>query len=307
MAGTVRGVYFMSDDWLFDLTVAFLNSFRAHNPDMPLVLVPCYDRIDRLRALQDEYAFSVFDDPVRLARCDRISLRFHDHVLGHYRKLAMWEGVLDEFLYVDVDTVVLGHVGFVFKYLADHDFVASHSDIPRLRNYVWKRSIDGAGLLDRDQIAYSASTGFIASKKHALSLARAEDVASQADRLTPHMVLHCIEQPFLNYLIVTSGRPYTSLYVHEKQGHDPEMMAERWAGEWGGVVRGGTIRFRGKRPPTLLVHWAGKWQATCFGRKLRSLARFFGRNDDDKFPRRRFMPYKRLWNHYRHLRDREQP
>ncbi len=304
MTGPARGVYFLSDDRIFDLTIAFLNSFRMHNPDIPLCLIPCYDNIDRHRELQSDYDFTLYPHEESLALCDEISTRFHGEVFGHYRKLAMWEGDFEEFLYIDCDTVVVDNVDFVFKYLADYDIVTSQSNLPILRKWVWKKSVNETGLLEEDQIAFSANTGFIVSKRNALPLALAQDRAKLADRLSPHMVLMCIEQPFLNYLIVTSGRRYTSLFVLEKERDDPDMKAERWAGERLGFVRNGRIRFLGRRPPTLLLHWAGKWQPTALDRGLFSLLRFFGLKDRNKPLLMRFiMPYKKLWYHYRFLRD----
>jgi len=304
MGGHPRGAYFVADDRILDLTIAFLNSFRKHNPEIPLRLIPYDDRTDRVRRLAHEYGFTVWEDDDLLAQCDEISVRFHGRVLGHYRKLAMWEGAFDEFVYIDCDTVVLGDVSFVFTYLEEYDFVTSHSDLRTLRQYVWKKSILKSGLLTREQIAYSANTGFIASKRRALALDFAREAAKHAERLAPHMVLHCVEQPFLNYLIVTSGKRYTSLLVLEKRGHDPRMMAERWAGERWGIVRNGGIRFPGRRPPVLLLHWAGKWQPTATDRRLLSILRGLGLKDRGEEPLLRFfMPYRRLWNHYRFLRE----
>jgi hypothetical protein len=71
------------------------------------------------------------------------------------------------------------------------------------------------------------------------------------------MELFCAEQPLLNYLIVSSGRPYTSLHVlnHRKRLNIP---LEIWAGTPGGVVEEGKIKFQNRASP-LLVHWAGEW------------------------------------------------
>ncbi|MBN2489640.1 MAG: hypothetical protein JXQ29_02180 [Planctomycetes bacterium] len=306
MTGSRRGVYFLADDRVLELAVAFLNSFRRHNPDLPLVLIPCTDRCARVIALASQYAFEVFADPAVLGRCDAVGRHFHDRVFGQYRKLAMWEGALERFLYIDVDTVILGRVHFVFKYLSHYAFVASHSHYRKLRKWVWKRSIRRSKLLNAAQIAYAASTGFLASRRDALRLEHAEAVARRdAARLKPHLELRCVEQPFLNYLIVTSGLPYTSLCVLEKAGADPEMMAERWAGERLGIVRRGTIRFPGRRPPTLLLHWAGLWQPTALDRWLRARGHRGG-GDPECLPRR-WLRYKRLWMHYRRLREPGRP
>jgi len=78
-------------------------------------------------------------------------------------------------------------VDFVFDYLDQYDFVASHSDIHDIRRFVWRDSIYGAGALTREQIRYSANTGFLASRTDALDLGRVEAGLADALALAEHM------------------------------------------------------------------------------------------------------------------------
>src|SRR4051812_23250796 len=102
-----RGVYFLANDPMIDLVITFLNSLRAQEPDIALCLIPYDDRTTRIRELASRYCFSVLDDVVALSACDEISSRFHGRIRGHYRKIAAWSGVFDEFVYIDIDTVLL--------------------------------------------------------------------------------------------------------------------------------------------------------------------------------------------------------
>src|SRR3989338_5484618 len=99
-----RGAYFLADDSVLDLTIAFLNSFRRWNPALPLVCIPFSGRTGQLLSLQQQYGFSMWNDQALLDRCDAISRRFHDETRGEYRKIAAWEGPFEEFIYIDVDT-----------------------------------------------------------------------------------------------------------------------------------------------------------------------------------------------------------
>ena len=62
-----RGVYFLANNVVFEQVVAFLRSFRTHNPTIPLCLIPYNDAFDRIAELQDTYSFSVFDNAELLA------------------------------------------------------------------------------------------------------------------------------------------------------------------------------------------------------------------------------------------------
>ncbi|MGY3519423.1 hypothetical protein [Micromonospora haikouensis] len=276
-----RGAYFVANDAILDLAIAFLNSFRAHNPSIPLCLVPFGDDVGDIAALAGEYDFSVWRDQARLDWCDDISRRFHGHTVGQYRKLAIWDGPFDEFVYIDTDTVVLSDIGFTFRLLDRFDFLTSHSDLPDIRRWVWKDSVYAAGALSRRQVSYSANTGFVVSRKPALTPASVEARLPAALALAEHMELSCYEQPLLNYLIVTAGGGYGSLLAVAAATGSWRIPLERWAGDPSLSVRDG--RVVGSRTPSLLMHWAGEWaRARATGRQI---------------------PYVELWKHYRRLRE----
>ena len=281
-----RGVYFLANDRILDMTVAFLNSFRENNPTIPLCLVPYASDIEELVKLQDRYDFTVWADLDLLRRCDRVGWFFHGQIYGHYRKLALWEGMFDEFLYIDSDTVVLRDVDFVFDHLDDFDFVTAKSNIRADRQWVWHDSIQDVGKLTEEQVDFAANTGFIASRRGLLPFAKIRERLTAAVELGPHMQLWCIEQPLLNYLIVTSGRRYSSLYAIAAHTGATDIPQEEWAGGFDAVVRDGVI-VSPQSPPTLLVHWAGEW----------ARARLEGTQ----------IPHYDLWSHYRELHTRSAP
>lgn len=277
-----RGVYFLANDDVLELTIAFLNSFRFHNSEIQLCLVPYNDKYASIARLQERFAFTVFDNADVLRLCDAISLTFHGRVCGAYRKLAMWEGRFEEFVYIDVDTIVLANISFAFHSLGYADIVTSHSNMPKLIRFVWKDSILEAGLLSREQIQYAANTGFLLSRKPFSALNALRTTADSALGLRKHMALECQEQPLLNYLIVTSGRKYSSFYQLFREGTYRDVMFEFWAGMEGGVVDNGQITYPGYPSPIFLVHWAGLWKS-----------------EDGSV--RQDVPYKELWQYYREL------
>lgn len=278
---TRRGAYFLANDAILDLAIAFLNSFRTHNPSIPLCLVPYNDEVERLAQLSDQYDFAIWRDPDTLSWCDTTSRQFHDCTVGQYRKLAMWGGPFDEFVYIDTDTVVLTNIDFVFTHLESFDFITSHSDLPNIRTWVWKDSVYATDALTERQISYAANTGFVVSRKECLPRTWVEGQLPAALALAEHMELLCCEQPLLNYLIVTAGRPYSSLLSIAKSTGAWEIPLERWAGDPSFVVKGG--RVIRPRTPDLLMHWAGEWMRA--------------RDTNQQ------IPYFELWDFYRRMRE----
>ncbi|KQV35405.1 hypothetical protein [Massilia sp. Root335] len=273
-----RGVYFLANNRVFEQVIAFLRSFRTHNPTIPLCLIPFDSDFDRIAALKDTYSFSIFDDPALLASCDAISEKFHGRVIGAYRKLVAWEGKFETFAYIDVDTVVLDSVDFAFDHLKYGPYMASHSNIEAIRRWVWKDNVHATHLLTPPQIAYAANTGFFVSVRGLFPMKHALAKVNAALELKDCMELHCMEQPFLNYLVVTSGYSYASLLTLRLMGIAPTAKLEWWGGQEGATVDNGKLYPPGGEP-IFLVHWAGIWQeASASGKSL---------------------PYQALWDFYR--------
>ncbi|MES9509796.1 hypothetical protein ABWJ92_25815 [Streptomyces sp. NPDC000609] len=249
MPGT-RGVYFVANDRVLELATVFLNSFRSNNPDIPLRLIPFDDDHQRIAALAERYGFDIWADDELLARCDEISLSFHDRPKGHFRKLAAWEGEFDEFLYIDSDTAVLQSIDFVFDQLDGYGFLTATSNLP---GRAWKDSIEESGILTPEQYGYRANTGFVASRKGVLTFPGVTAALPAARAVAPHMKLG-YEQPFLNYLMVTSGHRYTSLHHLRTTTGDQSIPAEVFAWTPGIEAKDGGI-VHPVVPPTLLVHW----------------------------------------------------
>ncbi len=266
----MTGIYFIANDFCTDLTIAFLNSIRAVEPTRPLCLIPFNDQCQQVKSLASKYNFTVWDDDAALRRCDAISERFHPRTIGQYRKLCMWDGPFDKFVYIDIDTVLLTNLDKPISLLDKYDILTAIADLPNLRTFVWKDGIDSITSLDT---AYSANTGFLASKRGVIRLSEIEQKIGDALVLKPYMALECTEQPLLNYLIVTSGRCYSSLLrIRRDEGlHDIPMAI------WSGRLK------NGNSPPsnTLLIHWAGEWQS---GKHLGNS----------------------IWQHFRNLRDKSE-
>lgn len=293
-----KGVYFVANDAIHELAIAFLKSFRIHNPSIPLCLIPYDQHIHRLSQLSETYNFSILADDALFERCGRISRLIHcGTTWGHYRKLAAWHGPFDEFIYIDTDTVVTSNFGFVYDFLVEHSFVFASSDMPEIRRWVWKDSILETGALAGRQISFAANTGFFCSRKGALSIDDAEHRLPAVLAIVDHLELKCVEQPFLNYLVVTSGRSFDSIWNISMETCATHYPVERWGGQ-----RYAFLRYENCCTPehnVLFVHWAGEWQVTPRERRVYDFLRKVGYRGP--LPSMRlFMPNRRLWRYYRH-------
>lgn len=252
------GIYFLANDKVLDLCIAFLNSFRAHNPREELCLIPYDDSTEALLRLREQYNFRVFADSAALSGCDRLSELVFGRRVGEFRKLAMWEGPFERFAYFDVDTVVLERASFARRMLSLVDLVLAQSHIPENVKCVWKERALSSGLLSPSQIAYAGQTGFIASRKGVLSVASALARADEITRIAPYMATGHAEQPTLNFLAVTSGYRCSSLAHFAALNPDLDIPLERWAGSKIRYLGDGRIASTRRR--YLFVHWAGLWQ-----------------------------------------------
>jgi len=299
---THRGVYFLANDRVIELAIAFLNSFRHYNPTIPLCLIPYASDLQEISKLAEKYKFSIFSDQEILRECDRSSECIHGRIYGEFRKQSAWMGEFDQFFYIDIDTVVLQNIEFAFSFLSDYAFVASQSNTPGLTSFVWKKSIHSANTLTNEQIEFSANMGCFASRRGAVTLEDIADRLLSARPLIPHMALDYPDQGWLNYLVTTTCDRYTSLGVlRDKLGDS--VPGEVWAGGKGASVRNGRIIYQGTELKNIfLVHWAGEWQPKecewaayheAIAAGLEAPRPVIGAS----------MPYREFWNAFRYLED----
>ncbi len=297
-----KGVYFIANDKVIELTIAFLNSFRKFNPKISLCLIPFRDDVSEISRLKEKYNFSIYSDIEILNLCDSMSEKFHSNTIGHYRKLAIWEGPFDEFVYIDIDMLVLKNIDFAFKLLDHYNFITSCSNLESEEKWVWKDSIYQTDLLNDEQIKYAANTGFIVSSKHAITIEEIKEKLKDAVKLAPHMELKCMDQPFINYLIVTSNIKYTSLFSLMNSTLFPENYIEFWAGIKRKNMKNGFITYyKGKPHDIFLIHWAGQWQLRPIEIKLFIILNIL-KLRKKIWSISVFMPFKKLWKQYRYMK-----
>lgn len=252
------GVYFSANDVVYDWAIAFLNSFRAFNPDLRLILIPFNNNCDRLLALQEIYHFELYQDP-SFARLEAIGRAFE---LGHtstgpywFRRYAAFWGPLDRFMYLDARQVVLADLKPLITALDTYDFEFLHYDCAL--NQVYEPGPFRQELL-RQGRGRGFNSGRWASRRGLFSIEEFETLAADALNIRDQLNPRNTDQAFINYCCDMKPVRY---------GHFAEVL--------GGICQNGWARQLGKiyqvddgyflwdyggldhKKRIILVHWAG--------------------------------------------------
>jgi hypothetical protein len=248
-----RGVYTLANDGVYDWLVAFLESMREHEPDLPIVVIPFDDRIDRIARLRSTYRFDIMDDPL-LAETDRMGATYYpgDALWPHaFRKLAAFWGPFENFAFFDSDVVILQPLREYFdKAEVTPGFVCGDLDVAQC--FVPGNLRDA--MLSTGQIT-GFNTGFFMSRRNAFTFEHMQSLADEGLAIKNGFTFG--DQPFINWCVSTAGMTVTPYYDLL-----PDVCFSTWA-ERRPIRRvDGTWRLLdknwqdvGRRMPWL--HWAG--------------------------------------------------
>ena len=247
-----------------------LASFRAHNPELPLFVLPYDGRTAKVRALAGRYRFDVVDhDFTALDRFAKRLYPLHPVRRRRVRKFAALDLDLDTVIYADIDTVVLHGFDGLGGLLRPGEAELVYAS--RSPGYVFRPGFrDVKGL----ETAGEFSDGFFVTARRFVSTDLLIDTVSEnLDTYRAVRPAHVYTQPILNFALALAGVPARPL-----SALTPDLSDETYyKGE--GITRDGT-GFRDKDGRRmLLMHWAGP-------RKLK---------DDTRFAE--------LWQGYRRAHD----
>jgi hypothetical protein len=264
------GVYFSANDVVYDWTIAFLNSFRAFNPHLRLILIPFNDNCDRLFQLQERYNFEVYIDPI----FDRLEAIGEAFELGHtptgrywFRRYAAFWGTLERFMYLDARQVVLSDLTPLIAALDRFDFDFLHYDCAV--DQVYEPGEFRQQLL-RQGKGRGFNSGRWAARKGLFSIEELERLAADALKIREQLNPRNTDQAFINYCCDLKSI---------RSGHFAEVI--------GGICQSGWVRQSGTiyqtdecyrrwdyggldhQKQVILLHWAGyKLSATMPHRNL---------------------------------------
>lgn len=253
------GVYFSANDVVYDWAIAFLNSYRRFNPDLPLYLIPFDEECDRLLSVQSEYGFKIYTDSA-FERLEAIGEAFE---LGHspgigphwFRRYAAFWGPLDEFMYLDARQIVLANLEPFVVAPRRYGFELMHYDCALDQVYE-------SGPFRREMLRQNRARGFNsgrwASRKGLFSMDEFETLAEEALQIRDQLNPRNTDQAFINYCCDAKPVQY---------GHFAEVIGgicqQGWANQPGYVYEQDEKYFLWNhgglehKKRLVLLHWAG--------------------------------------------------
>ena len=241
-----RGIYTLGNDVVFDQLVALLNSIEVHlGPDIPVLICPYDDRMDRVReAIRYRPNVSIFDDQEAIARWDEFTIQIWKHHpiaktawqtddglkvhrMGVHRRFVGLDGPFEHYIYLDADILVLDSLEKIFAPLATHDWVVydfQHTDpthvfnvnSPMLEDYFGKAGDDAStGQMAQGIYSNIFCSGMYASRSGLFSPDQCEQFIQQLADGEADMLYHMApDQTILNYMVLRSNASVYNLAHH---------------------------------------------------------------------------------------------
>ncbi len=194
------GLYFSANDAVFDWALAFLESFRHFNPDLPCRLIPFNENCQRLISVADRYNFSVFEHP-SFGLLEDIGTRLEVGCTRYskywFRRFAAFDGEFDQFAYFDTRSLILSNFAESFAICREYDLDMLYFDCAINQVY-------NSGEIRSSLVIDHGARGFISgrwfSRKGLFTTRDFLEAADFCERNRSQMNPRNTDQFFLNYL-----------------------------------------------------------------------------------------------------------
>ncbi|MEG3439811.1 Npun_R2821/Npun_R2822 family protein [Pannus brasiliensis CCIBt3594] len=278
-----RGIYITANDRVLDQSIALLNSIRARDEEVPVMLIPYDDNYREVAdRLGEKYGVTVYPD---LQLVNDLAQKIYD-IFGEnyfarpnqFRKQVCWFGEFDRFLYIDTDIVVFEKIIDNLNFLDDHDFLCCDFQYKKGIRDVFSPAVLEKGVFTESDLTGMFNGGFWASKKNLLSETELFDTFKECAEHREYFDFSqkTSDQPIINYTILK--RVPNRFNITRAPGCE--------AGNWGGsghFQRQEDFLIDPRVNQKLkYLHWAGiRIEPGC--------------------------PYWDIWKHYRYLGDPNPP
>jgi len=242
------GVAILANDAIHDWLIAFLDSFRHHNPELALYVLPYDNRTARVQALAARYDFTFVDaDFVALDRFAKRLYPFHPGKRRRVRKFGALDLDLETVIYVDVDTVVLHDFAPLMRLLEPRSCELVYAS--RSPGYVFKPAYREVPQL-KDATEFSDGF-FVTSPRFVTTSLLMETVNTNLATFRAVRQDRVFTQPVLNFTLAMAGVPARAV-----SQITPDLSDETYyKGE--GITREGEHFLDAQGRRMLLMHWAG--------------------------------------------------
>jgi len=245
------GVYLLASDAVWRWTSACAESLRSFNPELRVVVIPYTDELRIIKRLCAVHRFELWKGP-DFAWVDRLGKRLGGPAPRHMRKLAAFDGPLEHFLYLDVDTVVLMDLEPVLTAVTERPGMVLFAHAGTSAGYVdevyrpgpWReRFVAEHGTRAGNAGVWAAARGTFTPTQLARLADAAEPIAAE---------FPSTDQGFLNFCLDSTGAPVGNLHDFPEIRRRPMM----WAGDPRCLESETGVRVP-RGCPVGLVHWAG--------------------------------------------------
>lgn len=273
-----RGIYIVANNKVIENAIALLNSIRCYNQEVPIFLIPFNDDYDQiLEILSKLHGVKLFPNLKFIQEFTQKIADIFDRdflALPHkMRKLAVWFGPLDEFIYIDTDIIVFEDIAANLNKLSEVNFFCCdyHHVNEKLRN-IFSPLVQENHIFNHQELEDVFNSGFWASRKGIITEQQMYDTLRECSQHREYFdfTQNVTDQPILNYLVLKLINKRFNLVK------TTELSPGSWAGSQHFQEKDYILYDQGKRLKYL--HWAGiKIKPGC--------------------------PYWKLWKHYRYLHE----
>ncbi|WP_017315965.1 Npun_R2821/Npun_R2822 family protein [Mastigocladopsis repens] len=277
-----RGIYIVANDRVLDNAITLLNSIRLYDKEVPIFLIPFNDDYQNVaNTLSGLHNVQVFPNvefvDTFTKRIGEIFPRDFLALPNKMRKLVVWFGPLDEFIYIDTDIIVFEKIADNLDKLSEVDFFCCdyHHKSEGLRN-IFSPFVREQHIFSEEQLQDVFNSGFWASRKGVITEQQMEDSLRECSMHKEYFDFSqgVTDQPILNYLVLKHIAKRCNLV------RLPGGETGSWAGSRHFQEKDYVLYDQGKKLKYL--HWAGT-------------------------PIKPGGSYWKLWEHYRYLHEERLP
>jgi hypothetical protein len=238
-----RGIYTLANDVVYDQLIALLNSIEVNvGCDIPVCVIPFDDRLDRVKqAIHTRPNVTLFENQESIDRWEEFARQFaqahpeaqrtqQSHPRWYqgrlHRKFAAFDGVFDEFVFYDGDSLAMKPINDIFEKVQSYDFIFNDWEHKKSREVAALNitEIERSSPLKESEIRPKLHcSSFFASKRGLFDRA---ELSSIQNRLVDHQEAAWIngqgwwDDAFLfNYMTLVCDRPQFNFTLSD-QGSD---------------------------------------------------------------------------------------
>ena len=252
-----RGIYIVANDRVMDNAIALLNSSRCYDKDVPVFLIPFNENYQQVAStLSRLHGVQLFPDLEFVEeftkKVGEIFPRDFLALPNKMRKLAVWFGPLDEFLYIDTDIIVFEKIADSLDKLAEVDFFCCdyHYAGEKLRN-IFSPVVREQNIFTEEELQDVFNSGFWASKKEAITEQQMYGILRECSQHREYFdfTQNVTDQPILNYAVLKLI-PKRANLVKTPEGEPGSWAGSKHFREKEHVLYDGEKRLK-------YLHWAG--------------------------------------------------